>query len=69
MTGEPTCPTSGKVRFDTQLAANAALLRLWKAHQRGDTGRRERSAYRCRDCDGFHLTSMTLEEQQARGFR
>lgn len=60
------CP-SGKIGYPTQLDANTALLSLWKAQQRGDKRRRERSTYRCRRCDRFHLTSLTVEEAAARG--
>lgn len=62
---ETDCP-SGKVRYPDQYSANGALLHAWRARHRGDTRRRERSAYRCDECDGFHLTSWTIDEQEAR---
>lgn len=65
MSEDQTCPT-GKVRWPNRLTANKALLKAWKSHSNGDTHRRERSAYLCETCSGWHLTSWTENQYRTR---
>ncbi|MFZ2526521.1 MAG: hypothetical protein WAX14_02525 [Rhodococcus sp. (in: high G+C Gram-positive bacteria)] len=66
---ETPCP-SRKRRWETEHAADVALrdarqLRLRRG--RGiHRGKLETRAYACEMCDGFHLTSMTSDEYEAR---
>lgn len=46
------CPT-GKLRYRDQIGAKFALARIDDA----DPKRREKRAYRCPSCRGWHLTS------------
>lgn len=53
----PRCPASGKVRFADSLDAERAVAQAILASGSGNPRRREERAYRCPDCDGWHLTS------------
>lgn len=57
------CPTPKKVAYESALAANAMLLRLWKAYERGDHDRHERSSYQC-PCGSWHLTSRPSPKEK-----
>lgn len=58
------CPTTGKVRFHTETAAQLALTDAKIARAfRSNTKRREQGAYQCEFCHGFHLTSKTYQPQ------
>lgn len=64
------CPTTGKVRLrDSHQAAHAlqgarraAALELFHNNA---TNRREASFYKCRSCNGYHLTSETYRDPEA----
>ena len=66
---ESRCPT-GKRRWPTERAAAAALLSAQQTRirrARGDyRGRLEDRAYACRNCDGYHLTSMSVDEYESK---
>ena len=50
-----------KVRYATEKAANAALLRAQiKRQLHGNQRRRECRSYPCPQCEGHHLTSRPL---------
>lgn len=51
------CPT-GKVRYPTDLEAAKALKRFASARAEHGNGHAETRFYRCRKCNGFHLTSQ-----------
>lgn len=53
------CP-SGKIRYRDKLAAMIALSNIERrSKRRGGKGRpkHEKTAYRCKECNGFHLSS------------
>lgn len=50
-----------KIRYDSQLEANTALLHAWEKGKR-DPNRREIRTYPCPGCGGFHLTSKPKRE-------
>lgn len=50
------CP-SEKFRYVSAESANEQLRLLRDRAARGDKRRRERAAYECPDCGGWHLTS------------
>lgn len=52
-----TCPT-GKLRLRDHKEAIALLHRCQAAHALGNPRRRERRAYFCDACKGWHLTSQ-----------
>lgn len=57
------CPSSNKYRFRdhsevVQALHRAQNARYWAAVEGSATRRREVRAYRCRDCNGWHLTSQ-----------
>jgi hypothetical protein len=59
----PRCPATGKLRYNTQRSAENVLrqlIRQWLANPFSYDGRRreEARAYRCPECDGWHLTSQ-----------
>ncbi|MEV6769691.1 hypothetical protein AB0N05_13790 [Nocardia sp. NPDC051030] len=55
------CPTY-KLRYVNQLEAETVLAGI----HRPDSRRRERRAYSCSRCEGWHLTSWSLEDFEAR---
>ena len=62
--GRGTCPTTGKHRFRDHAEAVEALHSAQNARQRAELAgvasrRRERRAYSCAACNGFHLTSQS----------
>lgn len=56
----PRCVGGGKIRYATQREADHTLHAL----DRTNPARREKNSYRCTTCDGWHLTSWTLEEHE-----
>lgn len=61
---KPGCP-SRKVCYDSQLAANTAMLLLWQKRMRAGQAKMERRAYKCGRCPHWHLTSRN-DERPAR---
>jgi uncharacterized C2H2 Zn-finger protein len=57
----PSRNSCGKVSFRSK--AEAKTMRRKIAHAGG------RKLYRCPDCGMWHMTSMTLTEQEAKGHR
>lgn len=58
---KPRCGT--KIRYRDEIAAKLALAEI--AHSDSSTrSKNEVRAYRCSRCRGWHLTSMTLNEQK-----
>jgi hypothetical protein len=53
MAKHPNPCRTGKTWYRDEIAAKVALARV----ERGADDRRERRAYRCHDCRGWHLTS------------
>ena len=48
-----------KIRYRTSVGANLALWGIWvDRYLRGRRRRRERRAYACPHCGGWHLTSQ-----------
>lgn len=54
-----------KIRYESQLAANTALLQTWKKASKG-LPRHEIRTYPCEECKGFHLTSKPLPSEEAK---
>ncbi len=48
------CPVTGKIRYRDELAG---LIALADCQTQPGHGRRERRAYHCEHCRGWHLTS------------
>lgn len=61
----PPCP-SGKHRYRDEVAARLALAEVLRKDRRWG---RERSAYRCPQCRGFHLTSQPPKPNKPEGTR
>jgi hypothetical protein len=65
---ESACPT-GKRRWPTERAADAALLSAQQTRMRRARGRYqgklEDRVYACGNCEGYHLTSMSAEEYES----
>ena len=55
--GLTTCPVTLKRRYRSKHVATAALSRVRQMQDRYGDPRRVTATYRCRHCDGFHLTS------------
>jgi epoxyqueuosine reductase QueG len=54
------CPT-GKIRYRDRVAAMIALskIEMRSKRKRGKSRpKHERTAYRCKECAGFHLSSL-----------
>ena len=66
----PKRPVLGELRLDERTDARLALSD-WRRSAAAATalgmtpGRQECRAYRCRDCNGWHLTSQTARQRRA----
>jgi hypothetical protein len=52
------CPATGKLMFEDERRARAALVGCIMARNRGRTYRAETDVYECPKCHSWHLTSM-----------
>lgn len=59
------CP-SGKVRYGTQTDADWAVVHAADTHAAEGRAKLEARAYPCRDCRGWHLTSIAREDRGGR---
>ena len=54
----------GKVRFPDRFEAESALAQARRWADNGNTERRERRIYLCPNCQGWHMTSKPLRNDQ-----
>jgi hypothetical protein len=52
------CQSTGKLKFNDEYDAERNLRRAQRQH--GQSDKMEQRWYKCRDCDGYHLTSIEV---------